>query len=66
MQADFPRLDIAVAKVIVRRLVAAQQWRGPSDLLIISDAGYEDWLEGQAVEYLRQQKRARQQVTASV
>jgi hypothetical protein len=58
--AEFPRLDVAVARVVVRRLVKYGLRKPPGNLLILPDHVYEDWLDQEAVRYLQEQKALRQ------
>lgn len=66
VSTGFSRLDLAVAKVVVRKLIKAGVRKGPSDLLVIEDLAYEQWLEEEAVVYLREQKARRQAVVAEI
>jgi len=59
--AEFPRLDIAVAKVAVRHLIKVGLYKAPSDLLVLPDHVYDEWLDREAVRYLQEQKAIRQQ-----
>lgn len=54
VRVGFSRWDIAVAKVMVRRLIEAGARKGPSDLLLIEGWMYDRWLEEDAVAFLRQ------------
>jgi len=60
VSADFPRLDQAVAKVAVRHLIKAGIYKAPSDLLVLPDHVYDEWLNREAVRYLQEMKAARQ------
>lgn len=60
ISVEFPRLDQAVAKVIVRALIRKRLRSSPKDLLVLPDHAYEEWLNKEAVRYLQEQKAARQ------
>lgn len=66
VSSGFSRLDLAVAKVVVRKMIQTGARKGPSDLLVIEDLAYEQWLEGEALAYLREQKAQRQAVVAEI
>jgi hypothetical protein len=48
-------MDVQVAKVVVRRLVRNGWRKGPTDLLLISDHEYDQWLEHEARSWLKEQ-----------
>lgn len=52
--AGFHRLDIAAARVLVKRLVRSGLRKGPSDMLLISDSALEQWYDEDAVAYLHE------------
>jgi len=56
VKISFSKLDIAVAKVIVKRLVKNGWRKGPKDLLILSDSAEEQWYNEEALVYLQEQK----------
>ena len=63
--AGFSRLDIAAARVFVKRLIQSGQRKGPPDFLILSDSVIEKWYDDEAVRYLHekaQERKAREGV----
>ena len=60
VQVEFSRADIAVAKVMVKRLVRAGYRKGPSDYLLLSDTALEQWFDGEALAYLHENGKVRQ------
>lgn len=54
------RADIAVAKVVVKKMIRAGVRKGPSDLLLLSDAFLESWYEDDAKRYLEENLKAKQ------
>lgn len=58
--AEFPEMDIRMARMAVGRLVSIGERKGPSDLLVLSDAALDEWLTEEAKEFLRERKRERQ------
>lgn len=53
--AGFTRLEIASARVLVKRLVRSGLRKGPSDYLLLSDTALDQWYDGEAVAYLHEQ-----------
>lgn len=66
MQTDFPLMDIQVAMVVVRRLVANGWRKGPTDLLLLSNLSYAEWLEHEARLWLKEQVVLRRAATTLV
>jgi len=64
IEASFPELDIATARVVVRNYIALGLRKGPSELLVLSDRAYDEWLTGEAIKFLKEQKARRQAVVA--
>ncbi len=62
----FSRLDIAAAKVLVRRLVENGHRKGPTDLMVLPAHVVEQWLTDEAVRYLQEQKSVRQRPIAEI
>ena len=60
-ESGFSRLDVAVARVMVKRLVQGQFRKGPSDMLILSDNALEEWYDAEALRYLEENLKKRQQ-----
>jgi hypothetical protein len=56
----FSELDIAAAQVVVKRLVANQWRKGPSDLLVVEPSALIQWWREDAIAWLREQKAERQ------
>lgn len=56
----FKRLDIAAARVLVKRLVRSGLRKGPSDMLLIMDSALEQWYDEEAVAYLHEMAAAAQ------
>ncbi len=56
----FDRMELAVAKIVVREQIARGLRKGPSDLLILPDHLLDEWLEAEAVHFLQEQKARRQ------
>lgn len=56
--AGFSRLDIAVARILVKRLVRSGHRKGPSDYLILMDSELERWWDEEAVAYLHEKAQA--------
>lgn len=57
--AGFARLDIAAARVLVKRLVKSGLRKGPSEMLILTDTALEQWYSEEAVAYLHEQAEKR-------
>lgn len=57
--AGFTRLEIASARVLVKRLVRSGHRKGPSDYLLLSDSVLEKWWDEDAIAYLHEQYAAR-------
>lgn len=55
----FSRLDVAAARVLVKRLVRSGLRKGPSDLLLLTDSALDAWYDEDAVAYLHEQAQAR-------
>ena len=49
-------MDIAVAKITVRELIARGVRQGPSNLLILPDLVQAEWYELEAVKFLQENK----------
>jgi len=58
--SGFSRLDVAAARVLVKRLVEAKLRRGPPDFLILSDHVLAEWYSDEAVAYLHERAQERQ------
>lgn len=56
--AGFTRLEIASARVLIKRLVRSGLRKGPSDYLLLSDTALEQWWDEEAVAYLHEQAAA--------
>lgn len=52
--AGFTRLDIAAARVLVKRLVRSGLRKGPSDYLLLTDTALNSWYDDDAVAYLHE------------
>lgn len=50
----FSRLDIAAARVLVKRLVRSGLRKGPSDMLLLSDSALDSWYDDDAVAYMHE------------
>lgn len=48
-----------MAKVVVRKLIQEGIRKGPSDLLLIENWMYDQWLEQDAVAFLKEQRERR-------
>lgn len=59
-------MDIMAARVIVRKLVQKGLRKGPSQLLVLEDSAYDNWLTEEAVMFLREQKARQQAVIAEI
>ena len=59
VKLGFSELDIAVAKVVVKRLVRNGWRKGPSELLVLHDRQIEEWYQEDAVAWLQEQKERR-------
>lgn len=59
LEADFPRLDLAVALVIIKDQVKRGARKAPN-LLVLPAHALEHWYLSEAVRYLKEQKAARQ------
>ena len=57
--AGFTRLDIATARVLVKRLVRSGLRKGPSEYLLLSDSVIEAWYDAEAITYLHEQFAAK-------
>ncbi len=55
----YSRLDVAVARVMVKRLVEAGFRKGPSELLVMPDIAKEYWYDQEALVYLEENLKAR-------
>lgn len=64
--AGFTRLDIAAARVLVKRLVRSGLRKGPSNYLILSDHVIETWYDEEAVAYLHEQYSKRRGATLEI
>lgn len=53
--AGFSRLNIAAARVLVKRLVRSGLRKGPTNYLLLSDHVLEQWYSDEAVRYLHEQ-----------
>lgn len=60
VEASFPRLDIAAAKVLVKHQVKHGLRKAPTDLLVLPAHALEDWYDKEAIRYLQEQKAVRQ------
>ena len=54
VSVGFSRLEIATARVLVKRLVRSGLRKGPSDFLLLSDSALEQWFDEDAVAYLQE------------
>lgn len=52
--SGFSRLDVAVARVLIKRLIRSGLRKGPSDMLLLSDSALESWYDDDAVSYLHE------------
>lgn len=66
VKLGFSELDIAVAKVVVKRLVANGHRKGPSELLVLEPWQLETWWREDAIAFLQEQKAERQKVVAVI
>ena len=66
VKTSFSRLDLAAAKVVVKRLVQAGVRKGPTEFLVLSDSQVNDWLNEEAERYLREQQVRQQQPVAVI
>lgn len=57
--AGFSRLDVAAARVLVKRLVRSGLRKGPSDMLLLSDSALDEWYDDDAVAYLHEAAQKR-------
>src|SRR3990167_11416442 len=57
----FSRLDVATARVMVKRLVESRMRPGPSELMTMSDWELELWLDQEALRYLEENLKKRQE-----
>ena len=57
--AGFTRLEIASARIVIKRLIRSGLRRGPSDYLILEDHVLEKWFDEDAVAYLHECAQAR-------
>ena len=64
--AGFTRLEIASARVLIKRLVRSGLRKGPSDLLILSDHTLEQWYDEDAVKYLHERYAARRTIPVEI
>ena len=64
--AGFTRLEIASARVLIKRLVRSGLRKGPSDMLILSDTALEQWYDGEAVSYLHERYSERRPATLEI
>ena len=55
----YNRLDIAVARVMVKRLVEAGFRKGPSEMVVMPDTAKEAWFDQEALIYLEENLKAR-------
>ena len=56
----YQRLDLAVARVMVKRLVEAGYRKGPSELLVLPQNEIELWYDQEAVRFLDENLKQRQ------
>ena len=54
------RLDLAIARMVVKKQVRAGFRKGPSDYLVLPDSEIEHWLDEEAVRYLEENLKGRQ------
>ena len=50
----------------MRNYIALGLRKGPSELLVLSDRAYDEWLTGEAIKFLKEQKARRQAVVAEI
>lgn len=55
----FSEMDLAAARVLVRRLVQSGLRKGPSDYLLLLDSELDRWYAEEAVRYLHEQGQKR-------
>lgn len=55
----FSRLEVATARVVVKRLVQAQMRKGPNNYLLLLNHEVEELWDREAVQYLKEQYAAR-------
>lgn len=55
--AGFQRLDIAAARVLIKRLVRSGLRKGPSEFLLLSDSALDSWYDEEAIAYLHEQAK---------
>ena len=56
----FSRLDIAVARVAVKKMIKKGVRKGPSDYLLLFDSEVEKWFDEEAIRYLEENLKKRQ------
>lgn len=54
------REDIAVARVLAKRLISAGQRKGPPDFLLLPDSAVEAWLDQEAIRLLEENGQQKQ------
>ena len=62
----FSELDIAIARMVVRKLVENGYRKGPSELLVLEPWQLESWWTEDAIAWLREQKEKRQRAVIEI
>lgn len=52
--AGFTRLEIASARVLIKRLVRSGLRKGPSEMLLMLDSALEQWYDEEAIVFLHE------------
>lgn len=60
LEVGFREADLAVARIMVRRLVRSGLRKGPSDYLLLSDSALDQWFNEEAKAYLHEMGKQRQ------
>lgn len=60
VRVGFKESDLAVARIMVRRLVRAGYRKGPTDYLILTDSSLDQWFNEEAVRWLHEQGKTKQ------
>lgn len=66
VELGFSKQDIQVARAVVRLLVKNGVRKGPSELLVMEDYVLDRWWTEEAIEFLKEQKAARQACIAVI
>ena len=62
----FSELDIAVATVVVKRMIVNGTRKGPTNMLLVPPSALAEWYREDAISFLRDQKAWRQRVVAEI